>query len=70
MKYLQIDKGNCAGNRSLFDDIKKDLEKTGKYEIEENEVIFTIKEKEVKKKEVKKIAGKRTGKNNEGNRKK
>lgn len=42
-RSLQIDIVRCGGDKSLLDDIKKDLEKTGKYEVIRNTMIYTIK---------------------------
>ena len=41
-KYIQIDKGHCGGDRTLFEEIKEALYNSGKFRVTEDTMIFTI----------------------------
>jgi len=44
MSYVQIDKGHCGGDRTLFAKIGEALTKTGKFKVIEDTMIVTIQE--------------------------
>ena len=41
-RSLQIDMTKCGGDKSLFNDLKIELEKSGKFEVIRDTLIFTI----------------------------
>lgn len=41
-RYVQIDKGHCGGDRTLFNEIKEVLYDSKKFKVTEDTIVFTI----------------------------